>query len=244
MENLSDFYNFDEKRVLIVEDEAILALGMECSLEEFGYEVSGIETTANGAIEHVKDNKPDVILMDINLRGEASGIDAAKEIWNSSKTPVIFLTSYSDDKTVKRAMLSEPYGYLIKPCRDKELKVAIQTALHKHNYFYKNKETLKSVEKNNSRIKCPHNIVYDKAKRVLYKEDEIIKLTGNELKLFDILTDYINESVSYERINSFIWRVEDSSIGRLRSLVYRIKTKIGVNIIENIFEMGYKLKVQ
>jgi len=243
---MTKFPNFQNKdiSVLIVEDETLLALGMEYSLEEFGFEISGIETTADGAIKHVSENLPDIILMDINLKGMKTGIDAAKQIWNSYKIPVIFLTSYCDDKTIKEAMLSEPYGYLIKPCRDEELKVAIQTSLHKHNYFYKNKDTLDTKKELRLIIECENGFSYDKAKNILFKDGRIVKLTGNEIKLFDILTDYPNEPVSFERICSFVWREEGNDMGRLRTLIYRIKNKLGVNLIENIFEMGYKLKIK
>lgn len=243
MTKFPNFYKEDTK-VLIVEDETVLALGMEYSLEEFGYEVSGIETTADGAINHTFENRPDIILMDIKLKGIRNGIDAAKQIWNSTKTPVIFLTSYSDDKTIKNAIQSEPYGYLIKPCRDEELKVAIETALHKHNYFFKNKDSISNEIKISLKIKCENGFNYDKGKNLLYKNDEVVKLTGNEIKLFDILTDYPNEPVSFDRISSFIWRDEINDIGKLRTLVYRIKNKLGVNLIENIFEIGYKLKIK
>ena len=232
----------EEKSVLIVEDEIVLALGMEYSLEEFGYEVSGIETTAEGAISHVFENKPDIVLMDIKLKGIQTGIDAAKQIWNSSKIPVVFLTSYSDDKTIKNAMDSEPYGYLLKPCRDEELKVAIQTALHKHNYFYKNRASIASEKLEN--IICIDNYIFNRAKKILYKNNTPIKLTGNEVKLFDILTEKAGEPVSFEKISSFIWREDYCDLGRLRTLVYRIKNKLDTNLIENIFELGYKLKIK
>jgi len=243
MTKFPNFYK-GKTKVLIVEDESVLALGMEYSLEEFGYEVSGIETTAQGAISHVFENKPDIVLMDIKLKGIQTGIDAAKQIWNSTKIPVVFLTSYSDDKTIQNAMLSEPYGYLIKPCRDEELKVAIKTALHKHNYFFKNRDSLENKIESKLLIKCEDGFIYDKGKNLLYKNEEVVKLTGNEVKLFDILTNYPNEPVSFERISSFIWRDEDSEIGKLRTLIYRIKNKLGVNLIENIFELGYKLKIK
>lgn len=243
MTKFPNFYK-GETKVLIVEDESVLALGMEYSLEEFGYEVSGIETTAQGAISHVFENKPDIVLMDIKLKGTQTGIDAAKQIWNSTKIPVVFLTSYSDDKTIQNAMLSEPYGYLIKPCRDEELKVAIKTALHKHNYFFKNRDSLQNKIESKLLIMCEDGFIYDKGKNLLFKNEEVVKLTGNEVKLFDILSNYPNEPVSFERISSFIWRDEDSEIGKLRTLIYRIKNKLGVNLIENIFELGYKLKIK
>lgn len=239
----SNLYKYNTT-VLIVEDEAVLAVGMEYSLEEFGYEVTGIETTADAAIKHASLNNPDVILMDIKLKGEKTGIDAAKHIWGYNKIPIVFLTSFSDDKTIKKAMESEPYGYLIKPCRDEELKVAIETALHKHNYFFKNIDSLSSNNQTEKVITCSDRFTFNKAKKILFKDGQAIKLTGNEVKFFDILTDYPNEPVSFEKISNYIWRDDYSDIGKLRTLVYRVKNKLDANFIENIFELGYKLKTK
>lgn len=238
---MTKFENFvDTKSILIVEDESILALGMECSLEEFGYEVSGIETNYNSAIKHAKEYQPDLIIMDINLKGEKTGIDAAKYIWNELQIPIIFLTSYSDDKTIKNAMNSEPYAYLIKPCREEELKATIQTTLHKHNYFFKNKQVISLNDK--TLIFLEDGFSFDKAKGILFKNNEPITLTKNEIKLFEILTNFIDESVSFDRISDYIWREPLFDISKLRSLIYRLKKKIGKDIFENVYEFGYKLK--
>ena len=242
MTKIPDFLK-NETSVLIVEDETVLAIGMEYSLEEFGYEVTGIETSASSALKHVELNKPDIVLMDIKLKGEESGIDAAKKIWAKYKIPIIFLTSFSDDKTIKNAMQSEPYAYLIKPCRDEELKVTIQTTLHKHNYFFKNKDSI-CTAKIEKLIFLIDNFSFDKTKKILFKENNPIKLTGNETKLLDLLTDHPGEPVSFEKIKNYIWRDDFSDIGKLRTLIYRIKTKLNTNLIENIFELGYRLKIK
>ena len=230
----------NDTKVLIVEDETVLAIGMEYSLEEYGYIVSGIETTALEAINHVKNNSVDIVLMDIKLKSKMSGIDAARKIWEELKIPIVFLTSYSDDKTIENAMNCEPYGYLLKPCRDEELKVAIETALKKHQLFNKKSEVEdeKKVEKI---IHCKGGYSYDKSKRILFFNSEIINLTGKEILLFDLLSDYPGQPVSFDRISDYIWDEQYNDIGKLRTLIYRIKTKIGVNLIENIFEHGYKL---
>jgi len=238
---MTKLMNFPSKtiEVLIVEDEMVLAIGMEASLEDMGYEVSGIETTAKNAVNHVNTNLPDVVIMDINLKGKESGIEAAKQIWQKHKIPIIFLTSYSDDMTVKNAMECEPYAYLMKPCRDKELDISIKTSLHKHNYFFKNKEVL--IEK--SVITLEDGFTYDKVKRILYNINEPIKLTGNEVKFFDILSENPGEGVSFERILNFIYRDDYSDIGKLRTLVYRLKNKIKSELFENVYEFGYRLKI-
>jgi len=237
MSKLDNFFT-NTKSILIVEDESILAIGMEYSLEKFGYEVSGIETTYEGALKHVKEYKPDLVIMDIKLKGDKTGIDAAKIIWKELKIPIIFLSSYHNEKMIQEAMLCEPYAYLLKPCREKELQLAIQTTLHKHNYFFKNKDTINTQDY----VYLEHDFIFCKSKGILIKEETTITLTKKEIKLFEILTEYINESVSFERINDYIWREPLLDIGRLRALIYRLKKKIGVDIFQNIFEYGYMLK--
>ncbi len=242
MEESSIFLE-NEINILIVEDETILALEMEQTLVNLGYEVSGIESTAQNAIKHAHQNQPNLILMDIKLRGKESGIQAAKTIWQYQKIPIIFLTSYCDDQTIKSAMLSEPYGYLTKPYRKEELKATIKTALHKHNYFFENRDSLDSKKKILRIIKLENDFSFDKGKGLLSHKDDALVLTKNELKLFEILTDYTGEAVSFEKITNYIWREPLHDIGRLRTLLYRIKNKTGTELFENVYEFGYKLKV-
>lgn len=231
-----------EIEILIVEDEMILAMGIQCTLNKYSYEVSGIETSANDAIEHVKINKPDLVFMDIHLKDNSSGINAAKYIWQYYKIPIIFLTSYTDDKTIKEAMKSEPYAYLVKPYKEEELNVAVQTTLNKHNYFYKNKDNLDTKKKMTFKL-APH-ITYNKTKSIVYKDDEIVKLTGNEIKFLEILSDNINEPVCFDKIFNYIWRDDyDDDLVKLRSLIHRLKQKLQIDFVDNIFDLGYKLKL-
>ncbi|PHO10711.1 hypothetical protein CPG37_02395 [Malaciobacter canalis] len=227
--------------ILIVEDETILAMGIKLTLNEFGYSVCGIETSADDAIQHVKKQKPDLIFMDIHLKDNSSGIKAAKYIWQYYKIPIIFLTSYTDDKTIKEAMQSEPYGYLVKPYKDKELEVTIQTALNKHNYFFKHKSNLDKEKKHI--FKFENEIIYDKTKAVVTKQSNYLKLTGNETRLLEILSDTPTQPVPFEKIQNYIYRDEINDIGRLRALIYRLKQKFEINFIENVFDLGYKLKL-
>lgn len=230
--------------ILIVEDETILAMGMKCTLEQFEYEVNDIETTGSNAINSVKQNRPDLVIMDINLKGNMSGIEAANYIWKYYKTPIIFLTSYSDKKTIKDAMRSEPYAYLIKPCRDEELIATIETTMNKHNYFFKNRHQLESQKPITKILYFEDDLSFNKAKGVLYKKDLALKLTGNECKLLEVLSDFPGEPVSFDRISDYIWRDESTNdISKLRTLIYRLKVKIGTNLVESIFELGYKLKL-
>lgn len=236
------FYKDDEINVLVVEDEIILAMALELSLQEMGFCVSGIETSAAKAILHVQNNFPDIILMDINLNNPTSGIDAANIIWKKFKIPIIFLTSYTTDKTIKAAMECEPYGYLIKPCRDEELKATINMALHKHRYFFKLKNELNTKESNF--VYLAKSFKFDKSNSILFKNEEKIKLTKNEKKLFEVLITSPFYNASFEKIFAFIWREDVYELGKLRTLIYRLKNKLDFNPFENVFEQGYKLRIK
>lgn len=137
-------------QVLIVEDEFILAFDLKEKLECLGHNVIDIVDSGEIAIEKAIELQPDLVLMDIFLRGEMDGIEAAGEIWNSLRIPVIYVTAYSDKNTVERAMSIFAFGYILKPAREENLYVAIQMALnifqHKEAEFllYKTHEELKA----------------------------------------------------------------------------------------------------
>lgn len=119
-------------RVLVVEDTVLVADELATNLQEMGYEVRANVRTADEALSAVADFQPDIILMDIILKGDADGIDAAERIHSRLNAPVIYLTSCVDDLTIERAQKTAPFGYLLKPFEAKELHSTIQTALHKH----------------------------------------------------------------------------------------------------------------
>ncbi|MDH4161841.1 MAG: PAS domain S-box protein [Nitrospirota bacterium] len=122
-----------KKRIVIVEDEALIAMELERQLAGLGYEVCGSAVTADGAIGLVEARDPDLVLMDIRLRGEGDGIEAAAEIRRRFDIPVIFLTAYADDGTIFRVRQAAPFGYILKPYREEDLRLAIEVALVKHD---------------------------------------------------------------------------------------------------------------
>jgi len=121
-----------DTKILIVEDEVIVARNIEKRLISAGYKVAGIASSAKEAIELAASLKPDLVLMDIKLKGKMDGIDAAKAIRNSYRLPIIYLTSYADEETFQRAKITEPFGYLIKPFELKELNRSVEMALYKN----------------------------------------------------------------------------------------------------------------
>jgi signal transduction histidine kinase len=119
------------RRILVVEDEAIVARDLEMSLMRLEYEVVGTETRGEWAIVQAERTRPDLVLMDIRLRGAVDGIEAAAEIWRRLEIPTVFLTAYADEETVQRARGSGSFGYLVKPFAPRALKAAIEIALER-----------------------------------------------------------------------------------------------------------------
>jgi DNA-binding NarL/FixJ family response regulator len=114
-----------------VEDEAVIALRLQKRLKEMGYDVPDIAYSGEDAVEKAGRLRPDLVLMDIMLPGKLDGIDAAKIVKAEFDIPVIFLTAFSEDKILKRAKQAEPFGYLLKPFQDRDIKAAIEVALYK-----------------------------------------------------------------------------------------------------------------
>ena len=118
--------------ILVVEDEAIIAMGLRDRLRALGYTVGATVSSGQEAVDRALEIRPDLILMDIRIRGDTDGIEAASEIHEHLDVPVIFLTAYADDETLQRARVTEPYGYILKPFEERELHTNIEIALYKH----------------------------------------------------------------------------------------------------------------
>ena len=124
-------YKWQVNQVLIVEDDDIIARVEEWRLKNLGYGVSGRARTGAEAMELVGKSKPDLVLMDINLKGDIDGIETAKLIKKGFNIPVIYVTSHSDGPTLERAKATRPDGFINKPFDDKDLRVAIELAMKK-----------------------------------------------------------------------------------------------------------------
>jgi PAS domain S-box-containing protein len=130
-------------RILVVEDERIVAEDIKERLQSMGYTVTSVARSGKMAIKMVEENIPDLVLMDIVLKDKMDGIETAQQIRSRFNIPVVYLTAYSDEKTLKRAKTTEPFGYVIKPFREKELQINIEMALYKHKI---EKELIESKE--------------------------------------------------------------------------------------------------
>ncbi len=118
-------------QILVVEDEGLVARDIQGTLLNLGYAVPEIACSGEDAVQKVEENKPDLVLMDIVLQGEMDGISAAREIYSRFNVPVVYLTAHASEEVLKKAKATEPFGYIVKPFEERELKSVIEIALHK-----------------------------------------------------------------------------------------------------------------
>jgi DNA-binding LytR/AlgR family response regulator len=171
--------------VLVVEDESIVAKDIQQSLTKLGYNVVATASTGEKAIALAAELKPDIVLMDIMLKGTITGIEAAAEIKKTEAIPVIFLTAYADESTLERAKVTEPYGYIIKPFKEIDLHTSIEMALYKHK---KEKEILQERD-------LLYSIVENKDSSIDYifvkSNSRLIKINTKEIYFIEALKDYV-----------------------------------------------------
>src|SRR5512140_865730 len=127
--------------ILVVEDENIVAKDVVNRLKNLGYTVTGTVASGEEAVRAVIFNPPDLVLMDIMLKGNMDGIEATRRILGTVDIPVVYLTAYADEKTLQRAKVTEAFGYLLKPFEERELHITIEMALFKHTMERKLRES-------------------------------------------------------------------------------------------------------
>ncbi len=133
-------------RILIVDDEQVVALDVQNYLKKMGYGITGIATSGKEALEKVEVAKPDLVLMDIVLKGKMDGIETARKLRLNHDIPSIFLTAYADEEKIERAKVAQPFGYILKPFDKKELRVAIEMAYNKHRLDQKILESERNLK--------------------------------------------------------------------------------------------------
>jgi signal transduction histidine kinase len=119
-------------KILVVENEGVLARGLERKMTVLGYIVTGIAFSGEEAIHMAEEKRPDLVLMDIKLDGEMDGVEAARHFREQFNIPVVYLTAFSDKETIRRAKITEPYGYILKPVNERELHCNIEMTLYRH----------------------------------------------------------------------------------------------------------------
>lgn len=178
--------------ILIVEDESIVAKDIQQSLKKLGYEVLGVCATGEDAMDKAERLKPNLVLMDIMLKGDISGIEAAEYIREKLNVPIIYLTAYADSSTLSKAKITEPYGYIIKPFKEIDLQTNIEIALYKHE---KAKEQKRERDFLYSLVeaKSTKDVIFVKSKQ------KLVKLYLKEIYYLEALKDYVTINTKSNR---------------------------------------------
>jgi len=176
----------EKPKVLVVEDDPIVAADLKHKLRDFGYEVCAKAVTGEEAIEAAKEHRPAVVLMDITLEGKMDGVDAAEEIRKTLALPVVYLTAHSDQTTVERAKLTLPYGYVLKPIREIELKIALEMAIY---------NGLRQREERSHPIQLPHS---SRVKPLSDGERRSAKAILSKIDPFTRISDELLNSIAAE----------------------------------------------
>lgn len=140
-----DLLTSSKKRILVVEDDIQMAKFIQFKLNYMGYEVAGNAVNSTEALERASMLKPDLILMDIMLEGSSDGIETAQKIVAQQRVPIIYLTAHEDEVLFERAKITEPFGYLIKPFNDRDLRIVLETSLYRHEQDKRMHQALQDI---------------------------------------------------------------------------------------------------
>jgi DNA-binding LytR/AlgR family response regulator len=164
-------------RILVVEDESIVAKDIQRTLEKLGYEVPATASSAASAFEKLEEIEPDLVFLDVKLKGDQDGVHIAEHIKDRYDIPVIFLTSFIDQDTIDRAKVTEPYGYLVKPFNEGDLKTTVEMALFK---FSKDRELRLSEQRLSNALGKIENAVFvtDQDLRLNYINEKALSVCG------------------------------------------------------------------
>ncbi|PKL18594.1 MAG: hypothetical protein CVV49_05230 [Spirochaetae bacterium HGW-Spirochaetae-5] len=212
-----------KKKILIVEDQLIIAMDLKQTLEVLGYGVIGIAGSADECFLYFEKERPDLILMDIMLSGSIDGISAAEVIHKDFDVPIIYLTAHSDDNSLLRANLTGPYGYIVKPIEERDLYTAIEIALHR---FSIDKELKKSEIKYRTLFEQSLDPIFiaDENAVIIDANEAMIDLFEYPLKrmLGHSASEFFNDYSEYE---AFIYLAAEQ--GAVSDFECRMKSKSG-----------------
>ncbi|MEJ5169338.1 MAG: winged helix-turn-helix domain-containing protein, partial [Arcobacteraceae bacterium] len=174
------------------------------------------------------------VLMDINLKNSKDGIETATDIKRIKNIPIVYLTAFCDDQTLKRAVRTNPHAYLIKPFKREELKSTLYLVYFKINQKY-------AVVIDKTLLNLGEDYYYDETHKNVYYKNQMIKLSQSEQELLFLIVSGKGNVVTFKTIEEHIWQGQTISHSTLRTLIYRLRTKLEHKLIETIPAIGCRL---
>jgi len=241
-------------KILIIEDDAVTALNLTLSLEALGYEVVSIAKNKQSALIKLKVYYPDIVFIDIELKGQKEGIEIAQFIRDKMPRPFIYLTAHSESNILISAKQTEPYGYIVKPFEPLNLHTTIQMALYRferenkrlhniHELQHKTEdlEKLLHVKKTSNKpiVEFGKYYSHDISLGETFYKNKKIYLSKTENAFIRLLVVNCGRTVDFELAMAYIWGEEYVSVNSVRTLVWRLRKKLPEDVIKNASGIGY-----
>lgn len=244
-------------KVLVVEDDEVTALNLKMSLEKQGYDVVSMAENAVAARNKIKIYNPDIALIDIGLQKTTDGIELAQFIRDKHPLPFIYLTAHSDNDMLAKAKKTEPYGYIVKPFDPINLHTTIQMALYRFKEEKKRTTDLSELKSDRDHLE---KLVYAKKlsdKPIVefgegykhdiglgetYYQDKKIKLTKKENAFIRLLVAQLGSVVDFSQAINYVWETKGATENSVRTLVWRLRSKLPTDVIKNASGVGYYLE--
>jgi len=223
---------------MVVEDEMLTMLFITETLEDYGYEDILEYASGQEIINTIKQGTiPDLVLMDINIKGSKDGIQTATEILQFCNIPIVFMSAYNDTRTIREVLAVSLYGFISKPFNERELYIALEIAWK--NFYQQNIQEKRLIKK---KIKLYDECFYEVETHNIYLFDKPISLSHNQQILLETLIKNLNSIVDKGLLSYNIWGIKEESSSALRTVVYLLRKKLKGIQISSQSKHGYLLK--
>lgn len=220
-------------KVMIVEDESIVAMELSSYVKKLGYEVVGRVSNGEDACKMFAKYMPSIILMDVHIKGDTDGITLAQKIQKKKETAIIYITAFNDDESIERAIETNPAAYLAKPFNRKELAASLKIAL------IRSQPHLQKEQRGDVLINDEFS--YDSENRQLICCGSFVHLTRKENELLALLIEAKQQTVDFYTIENQLWPEKSPNENTRRSLIARLRVKLKYQFIETVQGQGYRL---
>lgn len=220
----------DKLNILIVEDEPLTIIFLERIIKDMGHNVICSCEDGQSAIDAIIGKKPDVIFMDINIKGPIDGITVIKKVTYNCNADIIYISGYDESEILDEALSTNPSNYLIKPLDENSVKIALRVINHKKN-----------KSKHQNTIVFENGLYYDKNTKELIQSGNSLKLSIIEKKIADMFMERKNTNLTVEFIKECIWADEKVANSTIRDKISRLRNKAPNLPIKTNFGRGYIL---